>query len=310
MILVIIITVSTVISILIVTLYRHQCLLRDRAQLMRDAMRHRDFSFRLPTKGLLFGERALQETLNDMGHDIEKLVAHNEVESWQRLTRVLTHEIMNATTPIQSISQSYLSSPDIKGTFYEEGIKAIYDTSSGLATFVSNYRKMTQLQEPVLKDLDVSTLVNSIIGLYPELKWEIDLPSQLNLRADESLIRQVFINLIKNAIEAEAKTIGIKYLESFGPGISSSSFRKGSPESKYSSTQFSGKLLISNDGHCIPDDVAREIFIPFFTTKQRGSGIGLSLSRQILLMQGLILSLADHPIRGYNVTFILENDKL
>ncbi|MBO7120586.1 MAG: sensor histidine kinase, partial [Bacteroidaceae bacterium] len=86
--------------------YRHQCLLRERAQIMRDAIRHRDFSFRLPTRGLFFGEKALQEALNDMGQEIQKLVARGEVESWQKLTRVLTHEIMNATTPIQSISQA------------------------------------------------------------------------------------------------------------------------------------------------------------------------------------------------------------
>ena len=93
--------------------YRHQCLLRERAQIMRDAIRHRDFSFRLPTRGLFFGEKALQEALNDMGQDIQKQVAHSEVKSWQKLTRVLTHEIMNAITPIQSISQAYLKNLDI-----------------------------------------------------------------------------------------------------------------------------------------------------------------------------------------------------
>lgn len=273
------------ISILI-WIYRHQCLLRDRARLMRDAMRHRDFSFRLPTKGLLFGEKAMQKALNDMGHEIEKLVAHNEVESWQRLTRVLTHEIMNATTPIRSISQAYLALPDIKDSPYEEGIRAIYDTSTGLATFVNSYRKMTQLQEPVFKELDVRIFCQSIASLYSHLTWEIKVPVNIKLRADENMLRQVFINLTKNAMEAEAKSIGIEYVEK------------------------SGKLLISNDGHVIPDDVAREIFIPFFTTKHSGSGIGLSLSRQILLKQGLILSLADHPRRGYNVTFILEKDKI
>ncbi len=280
---------------IVAALYRHQCLLRDRAQLMRDAMRHRDFSFRLPTKGLLFGERALQDTLNDMGHEIEKLVAHNEVESWQRLTRVLTHEIMNVITPIRSISQAYLSNPDIKGSMYEEGIQAIYDTSTGLSVFVSNYRKMTQLQDPVMRDLDLNAFCRSIAAIYGDLKWEIDVPSHVQLRADESMLRQVFINIIKNAIEADAKTIGIKYIEP--------------SETCFGKSYFYGKLLISNDGHIIPDDVTREIFIPFFTTKQRGSGIGLSLSRQILLMQGLLLSLADHPIRGYNVTFILESDR-
>lgn len=293
----------TIIAIVIVAIYRHQCLLRDRAQLMRDAMRHRDFSFRLPTKGMLFGERALQDALNDMGHDIEKLVAHNEVESWQRLTRVLTHEIMNATTPISSISQAYLANPDTKGTQFEEGIQAIYDTSTALSSFVSNYRKMTQLQDPVLVNIDLCSFFKGIASLYGNLNWNIDVPPQLRLRADESLLRQVFINLVKNAVEADAHGIGIKYIEP-------SERRQGNSVSTTSSKHTFGKLFISNDGHVIPDDVAREIFIPFFTTKQKGSGIGLSLSRQILLMQGMILSLAEHPKRNYNVTFILEQEKL
>lgn len=263
-------------------IYRHQCLLKDRAQLMRDAMRHHDFMFRLPTKGLLFGEKALQEALNDMGQDIQKLVAHNEVESWQRLTRVLTHEIMNATTPIQSISQAYLANPNIKGTMYEEGIRAIHDTSMGLASFVDSYRKLTQLQEPVLEDMNVLDFINSVAALYPEVTWHIEIPSDLVFRADGNLLRQVFINLIKNAIEAGANTIGIIW---------------------------NGRLFISNNGHTIPDDVAREIFIPFFTTKTTGSGIGLSLSRQILIMQNMLLTLAEHPLRGYNVTFIIDREK-
>lgn len=297
------VAISLVTVIAGVWVYRHQCLLRDRARLMRDAMRHRDFSFRLPTKGLLFGERALQNALNDMGHDIEKLVAHNEVESWQRLTRVLTHEIMNATTPIRSISQAYLDNPDIKDTPYEEGIKAIFDTSTGLASFVSSYRKMTQLQEPVIKDIDLFAFCQGIASLYRGLKWEIEVPADLKLRADDGLLRQVFINLVKNAVEAGAKAIGIKY-------EGASDKRSVNAGAGVAGCAFLGKLLISNDGHVIPDDVAREIFIPFFTTKQTGSGIGLSLSRQILLMQGMILSLAAHPIRGYNATFILERDKL
>lgn len=267
---------------------RHQFLLKERAGLMRDAMRHRDFSFRLPVKGLLFGERALQNAVNDMGHEIEKLVAHNEVESWQRLTRVLTHEIMNVITPIRSISQAYLADPEISGSRYEEGIRAIRDTSDGLAAFVENYRKLTQLQEPVMRNFNLREFLGGIMALYPALKWMVAVPSGLMIRADESMLCQVFINIMKNAVEADAKTIGISY--------------SGSPESF-------GTLYISNDGHSIPDDVAREIFIPFFTTKQTGSGIGLSLSRQVLLRQGLLLSLSPAPAIGYNVTFILESDR-
>lgn len=275
--------------------YHHQCVLRERAQLMRDAMRHRDFMFRLPTKGLLFGEKALQEALNDMGVEIQKLVANNEVEAWQRLTRVLTHEIMNATTPIQSISQAYLNNPTIQGSPYEEGIKAIHDTSVGLSTFVNSYRKLTQFQEPVMKELPLLTFFQNLARLYPELEWQIEIPHALSIIADENLLRQVFINLTKNALEANARKMGIKHV----PDLQTSS---------KASCVFS-KLQISNDGHTIPDEVAREIFIPFFTTKATGSGIGLSLSRQILMMQKFTLSLKERPIRGYNVTFEMENNR-
>lgn len=277
--------------------YRHQCLLRERAEIMRDAIRHKDFSFRLPTRGLFFGEKALQEVLNDMGQEIQKLVAHSEVESWQRLTRVLTHEIMNATTPIQSISQAYLKKPDIKDSPYEEGIRAIHDTSTGLMAFVESYRKLTQLQEPVISDVNLLDFSKRVASLYPNLTWKIDIPADFILQADENLLRQVFINLTKNAIEADAHTIALTPTKSpRGETYLSSLTREGKGMG----------LLFSNDGHVIPLDVAQEIFIPFFTTKQSGSGIGLSLSRQILMMQNMTLSLAENPMRGYNVTFLIE----
>ena len=270
--------------------YRHQRLLRERAQIMRDAIRHRDFSFHLPTRGLFFGEKALQEALNDLGSETQKLLARGEVESWQRLTRVLTHEIMNAATPIQSISQAYLKSPDIEGSPFEEGIRAIHDTSTGLTSFIDNYRKLTQLQEPVLSDINVLSFAESLASLYPQLRWHIDIPADLHIHADESLLRQVFINLVKNAIEAEAKTISLSPTLSRGRGVGGEA------------------VFFSNDGHAIPPSVAQEIFVPFFSTKQRGTGIGLSLSRQILMMMGMTLRLSDSPLPGYNVTFVIEQN--
>ena len=128
---------------LIYLFFRHQRRLKARAFLMREAVRNGDYAFRLPTSGLLPGERALQQALNDMQGDIARLVARHEVESWQKLTRVLTHEIMNATAPISSICQAYLSNPQIKGSEYEEGIQAIHDTSKSLTHFVESYRKLT-----------------------------------------------------------------------------------------------------------------------------------------------------------------------
>ena len=279
--------------------YRHQCLLRDRAHLMREAVRNREFTFSLPTKGLFFGERALQEALNDIGQDVSKLVAQNEVESWQRLTRVLTHEIMNATTPIQSISQAYLSNPKIKGTLYEEGIRAIYETSTGLASFVDSYRKLTQLQKPVLADVPLGAFISSIRSLFPDLEWKVSMPAFTTMQADENMLRQVVINLVKNAVEAGAKTIDVRF-------SSSSLGHSGSLPTGEGGGR--GRILsISNDGAPIPPDVRREIFVPFFTTKRSGSGIGLSLSRQMLMMQGMNIVLADTPVSGCHVTFVINS---
>ena len=263
----------------LVWFYRHQCLLRERAHLMHEAIRNRDFTFHLPVKGLFFGERALQETVNNLSQDINTLVAQNEIESWQKLTRVLTHEIMNAAAPICSISQTFLSAPDIKGSVYEEGIMAIYQTSKGMSNFVENFRKITMIQEPVLAEVNLHALFESLKCMYPDVIWNIENSTYRNIMADEDMLRQVLINIVKNAIEAGATKMDVRYGNS---------------------------LQISNNGTPIPADVAREIFIPFFTTKSHGSGIGLSLSRQMLIKQGMNLQLAERPIAGYHTTFVIS----
>ena len=180
---------------LIYLFFRHQRRLKARAFLMREAVRNGDYAFRLPTSGLLPGERALQQALNDMQGDIARLVARHEVESWQKLTRVLTHEIMNATAPISSICQAYLSNPQIKGSEYEEGIQAIHDTSKSLTNFVDSYRKLTQLQAPVVEPLPLASFLESIKALYPDLSWHLSLPQNATLEGDRIWLRQVFINL-------------------------------------------------------------------------------------------------------------------
>ena len=196
---ILIVSLGVVVVVFFGWFYRHQVLLRDRAHLMREAIRNEEFTFRLPVKGLFFGERALQEALNETGKDIGVLLARNEVESWQRLTRVLTHEIMNATTPIASISQAYLDNPAIAGTVYEEGVRAIHETSRGLALFVDSYRKLAELQEPVLVEIPLAAFVERIRTLYPDLEWHISIPLSATMFTDENMLRQVLINLVKNA---------------------------------------------------------------------------------------------------------------
>lgn len=268
---------------------RHQRRLRLRARLMQEAMRNRDFTFRLPTDGLLPGERAMQETLNQLGETIRRQVSQNEVESWERLTRVLTHEMMNATAPITSISQSMLARTDVKGTPLEDGVRAIYDTSRHLSDFVSNYRKMSQLEQPVMADVLLRPMLDDVRKAYPELEWVIDVPADLTVRADSGMLRQVLINLTKNAVEAQAKRMVL------APHA----------ETNYSLITDHYSLYIGNDGLPVPAENRQSLFVPFFTTKRRGSGIGLSLSRRMMVQQGGMLDLAEKQQDSCRAGFIL-----
>ena len=265
-------------------LVHHQHSLKLRAHLMQEAIRNHDFTFRLPTDGLLPGERAMQQTLNQLGDVIRQQVNQNEVEAWERLTRVLTHEMMNATAPITSISQSMLGRDDVKDTPLEPGIQAIYDTSRHLSEFVKNYRKMSELEKPVLADVVLRPLIDDICKAYPELMWEVSIPGDIIVRADAGMLRQVIMNLAKNAVEAEAKKVVISKMEDAPQQL---------------------KLYIGNDGLPIPAENRQSLFVPFFTTKRSGSGIGLSLSRRMIIQQGGMLDLAELPISGCHAGFIL-----
>ena len=275
-----------------VAYFHHQRKLRLRAHLIQEAIRNQDFTFRLPTNGLLPGERAMQETLNQLGSIIRQQVSQNEVESWERLTRVLTHEMMNATAPITSISQSMLNRTDVKGTTLEDGIRAIHDTSRHLSDFVANYRKMSELEKPVLKDIQLRQILDDICRAYPQVSWEINVPSGINVNADAGMLRQVLINLIKNAIEAEAKKIVIALINN--------------EETSHNQPL---TLYVGNDGMPIPAENRQSLFVPFFTTKRSGSGIGLSLSRRMMIQQGGMLELAEKPFEGCRAGFILSLQK-
>lgn len=273
-----------ILAVIILWEWRHQRRLSCRVRLMREALRNRDFMFRLPTDGIMPGERDLQTMLNDMGGEINQLMARSEVESWQRLTRVLTHEIMNAVAPISSITQAYISSPLVKGTPLEEGMQAIRDTSINLQTFVESYRKLTQLQAPHIEEVSIDGLTRSLRTLYPSIVWHVNIGnSQERVSADSGMLRQVMVNLTKNAIEAGARNIDLRL--------------------DYDDTRT--LLLVSNDAPHIPPKEAREIFVPFFTTKPSGTGIGLPLSRQMMLAQEGDLWLAETPVAGFHTTFVV-----
>ena len=271
--------VGLLVGLFLFLFFRHQRSLRRRAHLMREAIRNRDWSFKLSTRGLTSGERAMQETLNDLGEVIHQQMSMHEVEAWERMTRVLTHEIMNSTAPIASISQSLLRREDVVGTPLEAGIRSIHTTASRLTTFVESYRKLAQLQQPQPEDVHLDSFFDEVQRLYPHLTWEIVGMEGFVLHTDPVLLQQVVVNLVKNAVEAGATKIKID-----------------SPPA----------LLISNNGSPIPAADRDSIFLPFFTTKPSGTGIGLALSRQIMVRQGGNLELMEQPETGYTVTFKLS----
>lgn len=286
------IIIGVVLVVLVIAIVHHQHKLRLRAHLMKEAIRNQDFSFRLPTNNLLPGERAMQEALNELGENIRQQMNKNEVESWERLTRVLTHEMMNATAPITSISQSLLSRPDVKGTLLEDGIKAIYDTSRHLSDFVTNYRKMSELEKPILAEVALFPMLDELQKTYQQLAWTINVPADATVHADKGMLRQILMNLIKNAVEAEATKIIIELTN------------QPSPNTQHPSPK---TLLIGNDGSPIPAENRQSLFVPFFTTKRTGSGIGLSLSRRMMIQQGGMLDLAEKNLPGCHVTFVLSS---
>ena len=281
------IVVGLVVAVLLFLLWfwRHQCMLAQRAHMMEEAIHNRDLTFRLPTNHMFSGERALQEALNHLGEHVREQVNLGEVESWEKLTRVLTHEIMNATAPIASISQSLLHNPAVKGSDMEEGILAIHNTVQHLNSFVDSYRKYSELQKPVALPVDLAAVVNDIQQLYTDVQWRNTLTGETIVKTDPNLLRQILINLIKNAVEAGSKTIGVDCAFTAEGRVA---------------------LYVSNDGEPIPADARSSIFIPFFTTKRSGSGIGLSLSRRLLTLQGGMMSLLDEARQGFHTTFLLE----
>ncbi|HAF83499.1 MAG TPA: ATP-binding protein, partial [Bacteroides uniformis] len=231
-------------------------------------------------------------------NDINNELDEKEIDSWIRLTRVLTHEIMNAVTPITSLSDTLLGLTEAQVSKEEirNGLQTISSTGKGLLSFVESYRKFTRIPTPEPSLFYVKSFIERMVELarhqHPDVRvtFHTDIaPSDLILYADENLVSQVVINLLKNAIQA---------IES-----DKNTDKEGHINIRAYCNEAEAILIeISNNGPAIPNDIAEHIFIPFFTTKEGGSGIGLSISRQIMRLSGGNLSL----LPGKETTFILK----
>lgn len=240
--------------------------------------------------------------ISDVSHEL----SNQEIDSWIKLIRVLTHEIMNTITPVTSLSETLLkeleedmhwegrfatcpNSPKEKDL--RIGLETIHKTGTELLSFVNNYRRFTHVPQPQPSLFYVEPFLNRMAMLCNhEASIEVS-PKDLIVYADESLIAHVVTNLLKNAVEA------IKEKKSTEVSEDKHAFIR---IKAYANEQEAIVIDVTNNAGIIPDDIAAHIFIPFFTTKKEGSGIGLSLSRQIMRVSGGTLSL--HQNKEENTT--------
>ena len=249
---------------------------------MMDALEDGELNFHFKEKS------ALNRALNRIKGIFERRDAANEESSQNKLFRVMTHEIMNTVAPIASLSDALLTE---EGVDVKAGLETISASSKDLIRFVESYRSMTQAQPPVRKAVMVDELMDRVLLLNKAkiaeqgatLTYQANTPDLL-IYADEGQIMQVFNNLIKNAVQAGATSIRITAdLNSEDQTV----------------------IRVANNGKAIPLRQTEEIFIPFYTTKPNGTGIGLSLSKQIMVRHNgnLALEQSDSNLTVFALLF-------
>lgn len=198
--------------------------------------------------------------------DVSALMQRQEMEAWQQLIRVLTHEIMNSLTPIISISETLVNE--------NEAFTVINRRCHALLDFVESYRQLTRIKAPERTTFPVSELFGHIAGLYPQIRTE----GEEQITADRTQLEQVLINLVRNAYESEATEVVVSAAD--------------------------GEIRVRDNGAGMSPDVLDHAFIPFYTTKEKGTGIGLSLCRQIILKHGGTIRVESEEGKG--TTFFIQ----
>ena len=261
---ILLVSIVAIIAAVIATLRtRHKDI--KKVAYMMDALEDGELNFRFQDNS------KFNRTLNRIRTIFEKQRQAHEQDSWTKLIRVLTHEIMNTVSPIASLSDALSKSMDKDGHSpldVKAGLDTISDSSKNLIKFVETYRELSGVARPARKAIDLQELIDGVMALNREYAASCGAvcsyrpqEADLMIYADEGQISQILINLIKNALQADARHIDI-------------SARLGKDDEVI--------VLVANDGEPIPSSAREQIFIPFYTTKKEGSGIGLSLARQIM----------------------------
>jgi nitrogen fixation/metabolism regulation signal transduction histidine kinase len=227
--------------------------------------------------------------------NIQSVVEESESDAWKKLIRVLTHEMMNSITPIISLADTFSEQNSTAANDYElihKAMQTIHRRSKGLVEFVGNYQKLTRIPAPVMDTFSATEMMADITNLMQAdgIRFSCEIQSGgMTLFADRTQMEQVMINLIKNAYEACAQ--------------------KQSPDIKvhiYKNEYQRPVIVVSDNGCGILPDVMERIFVPFFTTKTGGSGIGLSICRQILTSHGGNITVESEPGLGTRVSMSLS----
>ncbi|MDR0544593.1 MAG: ATP-binding protein [Odoribacteraceae bacterium] len=223
--------------------------------------------------------------------NVQEILEENESDAWKRLTRVLTHEIMNSLAPVISLSETFASRDDENREMMHDAMMAIHRRSKGLVDFVHNYKRLTSVPLPLPTTFPVAPWLEEIGRLLDASGHAFSSavrPAGMLLEADRALMSQVLINLIKNA------------RESIPPS------RQPRVEVEVSLDEYRRPVItVSDNGEGILPDVLDKIFVPFFTTKPNGSGIGLTICRQIISLHGGRLSVHSAPDKGARFTIKL-----
>ncbi len=236
-------------------------------------------------------------------HNIKTEMDEQELESWQKLFSVLTHEIMNSVTPISSLSSSLntklkkdiseLGKADPKTlNILSEGLEAVTVRTKGLLTFTESFRKLSKVPKPIKVEIELEKLFERINTLFSStfqtkgivFSYLISSGASI-IFADPQQIEQVFINLVQNAIDAQSSNSGSKIIIKVNKNYEDKT-----------------EISISDNGMGISNETMEKVFIPFFTTKDKGNGIGLSLSRQIIRMHGGIIEIKSKTDEGTTVS--------
>ena len=284
---ILIVVAAIALTAFVVAVYIHE---KDRRKVeyMLDAFEDGEYNFRFAE------DSKFNKTLNRVKWIVERQRQQNEQESWTKLIRVLTHEIMNTVSPIASLSDAlsqFLDEPDRKEDL-KAGLDTISSSSKDLVKFVESYRELAGVARPIRKGLMVDDLARKVIDLTKGQCVAAGVScsyyassEDILIYADESQISRILINLIKNAVQAGARHIRI------------SASIDGSEQTL---------IRVFNDGEPITPEAQEQIFIPFFTTKSEGSGIGLSLSRQIMRAHNGLLDLTRSDETGTEFTLIFR----